>query len=264
MKKQLALICAVAMLAGMLGGCHAIVSSLFSNRQGQVQEIVPTYAATAPTLEPTYPVEEATEAPEMPMPIEPEEPTQDPSYTITLHAAVQIFDAPSYDASYVRSVGEDGIYTIEEETVDPEGIRWGKLRSGLGWIDLDLVERELADPPAVTAARAEEFLPEEGKYHLCQYDDSAYTETVIFRPREILTDVTLSALTYTEDGYEVQELLFTALEMTPDMPLVAKIAFPGDMSTFGFSCKDSDGVSHYYILFTNGRNNALAFREMTD
>lgn len=44
------------------------------------------------------------------------------------------------DSRKVGSITQAGVYTIVEEKVDNESVTWGKLKSGAGWIPLDLVD----------------------------------------------------------------------------------------------------------------------------
>ena len=58
------------------------------------------------------------------------------SYTTKLTAATNIYSGPGYDYTYVRDVGQDGVYTIVEEDICEEGYVWGRLKSGAGWVML--------------------------------------------------------------------------------------------------------------------------------
>lgn len=59
------------------------------------------------------------------------------SYLVTLPAQTPIYSGPSYNYDFVMSLDEQGVYTIVKETYDGStGLYWGKLKSGVGWIDL--------------------------------------------------------------------------------------------------------------------------------
>lgn len=60
------------------------------------------------------------------------------SYTISVYPPVDIYAGPGYNYSYVDSIYEEGVYTIVGEHTDSSGIKWGKLKSGVGWIDLQV------------------------------------------------------------------------------------------------------------------------------
>ncbi len=59
---------------------------------------------------------------------------EDYLFTVT-NPELIIYDAP--EGEYSRTFGEVGVYTIIEEAVDAEGARWGKLKSGVGWVRFD-------------------------------------------------------------------------------------------------------------------------------
>jgi hypothetical protein len=57
-------------------------------------------------------------------------------YTLKVtRADLQIFKGAGYDYGYVDLL-HPGIYTIVEEKRDSEDNLWGKLKSGMGWIDI--------------------------------------------------------------------------------------------------------------------------------
>ena len=60
-------------------------------------------------------------------------PMHEVPYTTSLSASTAIYATPD-NSTYVRTVGQDGIYTITEEAYDSAGNLWGKLKSGLGWV----------------------------------------------------------------------------------------------------------------------------------
>ena len=47
-----------------------------------------------------------------------------------------IYSGPGYGYSYVGTVEEAGVYTIVEEKYDGAGDLWGRLKSGVGWVNL--------------------------------------------------------------------------------------------------------------------------------
>ncbi len=53
---------------------------------------------------------------------------------------LSIYDSPSYSANIVGEITDKNKYTIVEEYIEPGqtsiGYTWGKLKSGLGWINM--------------------------------------------------------------------------------------------------------------------------------
>ena len=62
-------------------------------------------------------------------------------YTVKVtDPALNIRKAPGTNNAVVAVIKDKGIYTIVEETT-VNGGNWGKLKSGLGWIALNLTEK---------------------------------------------------------------------------------------------------------------------------
>lgn len=183
--------------------------------------------------------------------------------TVRLHAAVKIFDGPSYDSGYVQTVGIDSIYTIVDQVQDDEGNDWGKLKSGIGWVDLTKAAAEEQNMPAVTAALAEPALLESGNYHKAG-EAMEDTIAIILRPQEALTKVSVAWMELMDDGYAVADSVIFMEELTPDKPLVVYVTFPGDLTAYGIFCTDSQGVAHRYLLTESGRNGTLEMEEILE
>ena len=185
-------------------------------------------------------------------------------YTITIPFADQsIFSEPSYDGYFVQTVELAGVYTIVEEHWDSEGNLWGRLKSGVGWVDLtDIQYKTFIDPP-ISANYADKPLLDSGNYETF-YDaegGALYGFTVAFRAYETLTNVHFYRANLAADsGLELTEL-YSFYSMDPDYAFVAGVYFPGDMSAYAITFTDSIGITHTYILTTSGRNGSLVFYE---
>lgn len=233
-------------------------------------EIFPTYIThpTHPeTVPPTLPTEATVPAPTgttEPAPTVPAQtqPSRPLPYTLRLHAAVPIYDIPSYDGLCKRVVGKDGVYTIVEEVTDAEGNLWGRLKSGVGWVDLNAAEHYTP----VTAAFADDVLLGSGDYIQCTAGESEYATAIAFRAREALRDVSVTLLEQDMtdfEGYQTAETLCTLRQLLPGMPLVAEVVFYGDMTAYGITCTTADNTTHFYAVTVSGRNGALVMEEYT-
>lgn len=258
MKRLLAFLLLTALL---LSGCTL----------PDMPEILPTYITHPDPPEAAPPTQPTVPSPTAPAETEPLHTTPAETgaphslpYTLRLHAAVAIYDSPSYDGFCKRIVGKDGVYTIVEEVTDAEGNLWGKLKSGAGWVDLTALESSAGAP--VTAAFADDALLRSGNYIPFTAVDSEYTTALAFRAREPLQDVTLTLLEpdmETFQGYQVSETLFTAPELLPGTPLVAEVVFYGDMTAYGITCTTAGGSTFSYAVTISGRNGALVVEEFT-
>lgn len=167
-----------------------------------------------------------------------------------------IFSGPSYDYSFVQTVEFAGIYTIMEEQMDGEGNLWGRLKSGVGWVDLTEIQYRIDFYAPISANYADGPLLSSGDYRYCCLDSSEYSFTVAFRAYETLYDIQIHAV-----SDEPSEALYSLDQLTPDRPLVADIALPGDASAYSIYFSDEEGNINIYILTSSGRNNSLVFYE---
>lgn len=177
---------------------------------------------------------------------------------------VSIYEGPGYDYAVSGIVGTAGTYTIVEEEVDYEGILWGKLKSGAGWVDIASATSQQDSSAPIRARFADESTLSGGRYHEFIAEDSEYMVKLLFTSDEILTDVQLSLLAPgSSSDYEVTKKLYTLEELTPDMPLVAGVVFYGDMTAYGISFTDAQGQSRHFAAYISGRNGSLLLDEYT-
>ena len=183
----------------------------------------------------------------------------EPPYLLYLSRAdVQVFDGAGYDFGYVTTITEPGAYTIVAEAQDAEGNSWGKLKSGLGWIDLDRALEPVETQPPVTVSYADRALLGTGAYEEFAAEESEFTSYLLFTPLEPITDVTLSLASYL--GAEEMEPLsaWDSLEK----PLMAAVVFYGDMTTYVLSFTDGAGTAQQYAVSLSGRNGALVWTQL--
>lgn len=206
-------------------------------------------AAPADTTAPA----ETTLPPETTLPSEP--PAEDGSYTIRItDPDTEIYAGPAFRHGGVALVEEAGVYTIVEEATDTDGNRWGRLKSGVGW--LCLTDPALAP---IHAGYAEETF---NAYYAYWSDETDYITSIGFTPAEELTDVSFTMLAWTERGdYQVDQELYTIDAMDPDRPFLAQVVFYGDMTTYGISFTDADGEVRHYAIMVSGKDGSLVCTE---
>lgn len=243
----------VSLLTLLLAGCTA---------EPAAPETVPTEANRTVTV--TFP-------PENPLPTTdaaagsetPPAPSMESSLSYPQYIRLcdqSIFSGPGYDYGFVDTVREQGTYTIVEEAADYEGNLWGKLESGTGWVDLTEIRSEIHTSALLSANFANEDLLLRGDYHLCPgWQD--YSIPIVFHAYGTLRDVTLFDIEFRAEGPSPGTDLFTLPEMTEQLPLVAELAFPGDMSMYGIRFVDEAGSTHVYSIYISGRNGALVLEE---
>lgn len=183
-----------------------------------------------------------------------------PYYLQVPFADQSVFSGPSYDDSFVQTVEFAGTYTIVEEQYDGEGNLWGRLKSGAGWINLTDLQYRIDNYAPISANYADRPLLESGNYHYTALDGAEYGFSVAFRAYESLREVRIYVANLAMGNPWEQEV-YSQQELTPDMPLVVDLSFPGDMSAYTITFMDENGLYWVYILTSSGRNNALVFYE---
>ena len=122
---------------------------------------------------------------------------QEVPYTTRVKAPFNIFAEPGYDYTIVDTVWEKGLFTIMEEKEDEEGNLWGKLKSGLGWINLTRLETESKLPVRAGLIEKNE-LPKD--YQEVILDDSEYMVRLAFIANENLKDLRFTSIYLSDDG----------------------------------------------------------------
>ena len=185
---------------------------------------------------------------------------QEVPYTTRVKAPFNIFAEPGYDYTIVDTVWEKGLFTIMEEKEDEEGNLWGKLKSGLGWINLTRLETESKLPVRAGLIEKNE-LPKD--YQEVILDDSEYMVRLAFIANENLKDLRFTSIYLSDDGM-VDDTLHTFKELKEGQMFVAGVVFTGDFTTFGLEFVDVNGDTQYYAAYMSGRNGELILQEQED
>lgn len=275
MKRQLCFLLILAIACSIFAGCEEKApAQTLPDPTVMTEAMVPTEATEGTeVIAETAPQETAAPAVTEPAPTEPaatdpvvEEPQPEEKFPYlqkVTHADQSIYGGPSYDYGFVDTVKLAGTYTIVEEAWDDEGNLWGKLKSGVGWIDLTEVRGRIASPPPVSANYADDLLLDGGNFEHFVADSSEYAVKIAFRANEVLTDVVFYSMQLMETEFEMDEALYSLPELTPDKPFVAQVLFPGDMSMYGIRFTDSSGHVRSYQITISGRNGSLFLMEDT-
>ena len=209
----------------------------------------------------TAPEETAVPMVEQPSPT-PEAPVSKFPYTLRIDNPAQgIYKDPSYDSAKVGMVITATVYTITEEATDDEGILWGKLKSGAGWVDLDSIYSFDGKIPLVTVnfadlSRIKE--PYESYYPTERYEWATLADIRVTAP---VTNVKLLMLEPLE--YTVYEEYCYLSGLDAMQSFVTELYFSGDFTTYGLSLIDEYGIERIFAIGQSGRNGELVVREIT-
>ena len=168
---------------------------------------------------------------------------------------IERFDFPIYEAAgygnrIASYLGDSGTFTIVEEVTDAEGNLWGKLKSGAGWVDLTLLEKDNARGPLLEIVPPADMQANIKEDHLCILSDDDFTRQIILKANATLTDVQIFPLVLEEKLTE-QEPAYTLPLWNAGAYMRIDAAFPGDMSTYGIRVTDEDGVVYRYNIWEN-------------
>ena len=258
MENRTGAVLVMLVLALLLAGC-AEQTAAPTAAPAEMPAIVPTEAEWVDenTVPAEIPTALATEESAVPETAVPEKIVSEVPYLLEIQREDQpVYNGPGYDYGRTGTVRQRGIYTIVEETEDFEGNLWGKLKSGIGWVDVTQIQTGSYPSERISANYADGDPVLQGAYHHCA-SDAEYAIPVVFRAYSVLRDVTLFNMEFNVDGYFPGADFFTLREMTPDMPLVAELAFPGDMSMYGIRFVDETGKTHMYSIYISGRNGEI-------
>ena len=97
-------------------------------------------------------------------------------------------------------------------------------------------------------------------------NSSEYAVRLAFVAEETVTDVQFLALQMEDmdaSGRPVfsVETLYTQPELTPELPLVAELTFPGDLPAYGICYTDPAGVTRFFALSQSGFDGSLELIE---
>ena len=245
------LFCFLIALAMMLCACGGPVETTAPAETTLPAATEPIIETSLPT-ETTVPVE--TTAPAETVPTETTAPAAQ-DYTLRIEdPETMIYAGPSFVSGAVGMVAESGTYTIVEEVTDADGNRWGKLKSGAGWLCLTV-------PPF--APIYADYAPESfNAYHAFWSDETDYITSIGFTPGETLTDVKFGLLDWFEtESWQMSQVLHTIDEMDPDHPFLAQVVFWGDMTTYGISFTDESGEMRHFAVSISGKDGSLICQE---
>lgn len=136
MKRILVMGMMLVILATCLAGCGDARYFRYKIDNPQRPKIAPTY--------PTETIPPTTEAPttvppttEPPTTVPPTEPEPEVPFLQKIYPGQAVYSGPGYNYPYNQTIYEEGTFTITQVAFDRDGHLWGKLKSGIGWVDLD-------------------------------------------------------------------------------------------------------------------------------
>lgn len=172
-----------------------------------------------------------------------------------------VFEEPSFDSVWVQGLPV-GVYTIVDRAQDDEGLHWGKLKSGMGWICLDEIQQaqQAALPVAVVEAYPD-LLKGDRADSVALFQDEYCWKVAVFA-YENVTDVKLGILDVFAEDPSVVEVLWERDSLNPERPVVLELVFPGDFTTYELTFLDASGEARIFRIMQSGRNGVIFTSEV--
>jgi len=101
----------------------------------------------------------------------------------------------------------------------------------------------------------------ETDYHVFIKEESEYTQYLLLKPSEEISDISLSLMEITDEGLGVGETIYTLDKLNADKPLAVGVVFYGDLTTYGLSFKGASGNECNYIVYTSGKDGSVILQE---
>lgn len=163
--------------------------------QAVTETVAPTQAPTeAPTQKPTEKKKKSSK----PKETTPATPAFN-SYTIALHATTSVYSGPGYEYDFVMKIDEDGVFTIVDECINPTtGVSWGKLKSGVGWVNTSAAHFYNTYDYKTPVSKADNIVP----YTVTVYAQTAVYSGPSFSHDYVMTIEEQGVYTIVEEHYD--------------------------------------------------------------
>ncbi len=101
----------------------------------------------------------------------------------------------------------------------------------------------------------------ETECHVFVKEESEYTQYLLLQPSEELSDISLSLMELTDEGFVPGEKLYTLDKLNSDKPLVVGVVFYGDFTTYGLSFTGAQGNEYNYTIYTSGKDGSVILQK---
>jgi len=190
---------------------------------------------------------------------DPEEPVQALPYLEKIKkTTVEIMKGPGYDTEFV-SVIDPGTYTIVEEATDGRGLLWGRLKSGIGWIDLTY-SREVSN--VFGPITLEETTADAKATHTFVQDGfTDWGSHYLITTTKNVTSLQLRTCEFLDNGPAPDKVIYTLPSLQPGETLRATLLFYGALTNYALTYTDPQEITHTCTLMHSGRDGSLVLRE---
>lgn len=193
------------------------------------------------------------------------ESSQTQPYTMRMKGNTPVHAGRGTEYEFISTIGADGTFTIVEEATDTDGNTWGRLKSGLGWVNIGQLGSYTVEKASVTACYADVELIDSGNYLEYSGDLTGYVTKVAVIADKRLENVRFSSLSYSDAfsgvRYTTREVLYQLERLPENTPLVLNMTFHGDTTAYGLRFTDTDNSIRYFAISQSGKDGSLVFSE---
>ena len=163
-----------------------------------------------------------------------------------------IYKGAGYEYGFAAYVKKVSSYTIVEETEDSFGNLWGRLKSGVGWVDLTQNEIEETRGSILSLLTVTPDILNSGNYIHCPAANVEYASQILLKANAQIAKIEFYPTYEDENGKLVEQTVeYTKKNCAEGALLLVDVYFPGDMSEYGIRVTDFDGHVYRYSIYTN-------------
>lgn len=176
--------------------------------------------------------------------------------TVALTQGTPIYKGPGTGYDLAEYLSSGGKFTIVEERKDSHGNRWGKLKSGKGWVILS--DTESTSPSGATVMASKISLSQVKSNHkFYSVNNTEYSTVICMRIDKTVKNVQFSsALGYGEETIQH----FTLSSLSANVPLSVQIELH-DFTEMYLSF-DEGGTRRYFNIYISGRDGSCVVNEV--
>ncbi len=156
-------------------------------------------------------------------------------YLKSLPAETCVFREPDGDSAFSQTIGADGTFTIVEEKRHTNGQIWGRLKSGVGWVNLSDLFCHGAKLPAVTVSKTGKIV-KKAAHHRVGEGDGEYVVYLTFMAHQTVYNLTL-----TEERPDGNRIIATMDTFSTEKPLVVGVLLT-DTNSFALTYQKNNGA----------------------
>ena len=235
MKKTISLVAILLLFSLLLSGCNLLDFLRLDTKQVESREGSSTMPVVSDSLESIpLPSQDSNLAESKPVisstPLGNKVP-----YLKAIPAEACVFREPDANSAFSQTIGADGTFTIVEEEYHGNGDCWGRLKSGVGWVNLTDFFCHGNRVPAVTVSETGKIV-KNSDHHQAGEGSGEYVVYLTFMAHRTVCNLTL-----TEESSTGNQTVMTMSELTPEKPLVVGVLF-SDVNSFELTYRDAAGA----------------------